>query len=136
MRSSWSLLFSRLKEPSSLSRTSLHIWTTAHILSRSQSLLLSPVCFLLFPQFNQRVLTQPCISYFLCLISCAEGWRALALFCSSIPKDSFPGDPIQKFLEQLEACSYRIIEYLRLDKALKIIKSNLKVGKLKWAKLQ
>ena len=49
------------------------------------------------------------------------------LLRSSVPLSlrTVPGDPIQKFLEQLEACSYKIIEYLRLDKALKIIKSNL-----------
>jgi len=47
----------------------------------------------------------------ICLISYSRGWRAFysqegifkvlpALFCSTVPKDRFPGDLIQQFLKQ------------------------------------
>ena len=74
------------------------------------------VHFPLFPQFKLQVLAQPCqlpAPALLLLLVDGELLRSQnsvlkelpALLWSYALKDSFPGDPTQQFLEQLEVCS-------------------------------
>ena len=84
----------------------------AILFSGHTSLLPMPVHCFLFPQFDQAsacsttTVCSTTVSCLLCLISYSGGWRAgllserclkelLALFSSYVPKNSFPGDPIQ-----------------------------------------